>query len=251
LEERNEMAVTKYNLYDSGSSTNCNALCLAFLRAALIPDWLGENGTVEPKSGQANMYVLTDGDGDKIAELNNPAGNGSLGNTMFYIDSGHSISYANSSSTRFVTGYKTSKGAMIIMNNSDYGNGCGILVFGKTNNGKLAMVLKSPSGVYKSTGGYTGYAATAYGAFVGARDDDISALGHGVSFGPMSSEYGSALSFNENQTVLCPTPTHSNPGETSIIEGVFMMPWSQYRNEGILQINLKRYVTNGYWALED
>ena len=245
------MAITKYNLYDSGSSTNCNTLCLAFLRAALIPDWLGENGTAEPKSGQANTYVLTDGEGNKIAELNNPAGNGSLGNTTFYIDSGHSISYANASNTRFVTGYKTSKGAMIIMNNSDYGNGCGILVFGKTNNGKLAMVLKNPSGVYTSTGGYTGYAATAYSAFVGARDDDISALGHGVSFGPVMSGYGGSLSSGENQTVLCPTPTHSKPGETSIIEGVFMMPWAQYRNEGKIQIGTKYYASNGYWALED
>lgn len=247
------MAITKYNLYDSTSSTNCNTLCLAFLREALIPDWLGENGTVEPKSGEANTYVLTDGDGNKIAELNNRAGAGTVGGTAFYIDGEHTISFSGASGStenRFITGYKTSKGAMIIVSAASYG-ASGILVFGKTNNGKLAMVLKDSYFVYTGDSYYSGNAATAYGALVGARDDDISALGHGLTFGPMTSNYGSSLSSNENQTILCPTPTHSKPGETSIINGVFMMPWAQFRNEGKIQIGDKYYATNGYWALED
>ena len=91
----------------------------------------------------------------------------------------------------------------------------------------------------------------AYGAVTGARDDDISALTHGLAFGLGSNTYGSSESSGENQTVLCPTPTHSKPGETSIIEGVFMMPWAQYRNEGKIQIGNKHYASNGYWVLED
>jgi hypothetical protein len=248
------MAITKYNLYDSGSRTNCNALCLAFLRDALIPDWLGENGTVEADAANVALYVLKDGDGNTIAKLFNAAGTaqGSPA-TMFYVDSTHTIGFSGTSNSSYKTGYKTSKGAMIIIDyyysSSSYNTGGGILIFGKTNNGKLAMVLKSP--LAYDSGGYKNYASTAYGVVTGARGDDISSLTHSLTFGPSGSSYSQVLSENENQTVLCPTPTHSNSGETSIIEGVFMMPWSQYRNEGILQINLKRYATNGYWALED
>lgn len=248
------MAVTRYNLYDSASPANCDALCLAFLREALIPDWLGENGTVEPDEGNASWYVLTDSDGNTIAKLYNYAGDtGSTSATMFYVDSTHTVGITSQQYIRYKTGYKTSKGAMIIIDyiNGQGGTGSGILIFGKTNNGKLAMVLKDPAKYYSGTGGYPGYAATAYGAVTGARDDDISALTHGLTFGPNADTYGSSESSGENQTVLCPTPTHSNPGETSIIEGVFMMPWAQYRNEGKIQIGTKYYASNGYWALED
>jgi hypothetical protein len=246
------MAITKYNLYDSASSAGCDALCLAFLREALIPDWLGENGTVE--MDQYDHYELSDGDGNVIASLNNMAGVTSYsGSCQINIDASHSVSFINQN-TRFKIGYKTSKGAMIIMDSSYSSSeayiGTGLLIFGKTNNGKPAMVLKDPGLIDPNTGGYTGRAATTYGSRVGARDDDISSLTHTLTFATPNSGYGVA-SFDENQTILCPTPTHSNPGETSIIEGVFMMPWAQYRNEGILQINLKRYATNGYWALED
>lgn len=248
------MAITKYNLYDSGSAANCDALCLAFLREALIPDWLGENGTVEPDEGNASWYVLTDSDGNTIAKLHNYAGaEGNNRATMFYVDSTHTVGFSGYSNIRYKTGYKTSKGAMIIIDRSSTssGTGSGILIFGKTNNGKLAMVLKDPTNYNTSTGGYMSYAATAYGAVTGARDDDISALTHGLAFGLAANTFGSSESSGENQTVLCPTPTHSNPGETSIIEGVFMMPWAQYRNEGKIQIGNKYYASNGYWALED
>lgn len=248
------MAVTRYNLYDSASPANCDALCLAFLREALIPDWLGENGTVEADENNASWYVLTDSDGNTIAKLHNYAGaEGTNRATMFNVDSTHTVGFSNYSYIRYKTGYKTSKGAMLIIDHalSTVQKGTGILIFGKTNNGKLAMVLKDPTLYYSGTGGYPNYAATAYGAVTGARDDDISALTHGLSFGPNANTYGSDASSNENQTILCPTPTHSNPGETSIIEGVFMMPWAQYRNEGKIQIGDKYYATNGYWALED
>lgn len=250
------MAITRYNLYDSESPANCDALCLAFLREALIPDWLGENGTVETDETDDSWYVLTDSDGNTIAKLHNYAGaegTSYTDPTLFYVDSTHTVGFSNYQYSRYKTGYKTSKGAMIIIDRSgqSIGIGAGILIFGKTNNGKLAMVLKDPTLYYSGTGGYPGYAATAYGAVTGARDDDISALTHGLTFGPNANTYGSSESSGENQTVLCPTPTHSNPGETSIIEGVFMMPWAQYRNEGEIKIGDKYYATNGYWALED
>lgn len=248
------MAITRYNLYDSESVANCNALCLAFLREALIPDWLGENGTVESDDGYAAWYVLTDSDGNTIAKLFNGAGTQASGTrvTNFYVDGTHTVGFGAVGSIRYKTGYKTSKGAMIIADSSASPKiGSGILIFGKTNNGKLAIVLKDPTKYYDGSYGNYGYAATAYGAVTGARDDDISALTHGLTFGPNANNYGSEESSGENQTVLCPTPTHSHSGETSIIEGVFMMPWAQYRNEGKIQIGDKYYATNGYWALED
>jgi hypothetical protein len=250
------MAITKYNLYDSRSAANCDALCLAFLREALIPDWLGGNGTVT-KPSDKKKYELRDGDGNLIAIIGNYAGVGNtVTDTYFFVDSTHYVGHSANSYVRLTTGYKTSKGAMIIASytSGSGGTNAGILIFGKTNNGKLAMVLKDPSKCYTNTSygtPYNGSAATAYGAVTGARDDDISALTHGLTFGPMDTGFGSSASSDENQTVLCPTPTHSNSGETSIIEGVFMMPWAQYRNEGKIQIGDKYYATNGYWALED
>jgi hypothetical protein len=245
------MAIKRYNLYDSTSASNTDTLCLTFLRDALIPNWLGENGTVVQEAN--GCYGLYDGDGVLIANLANYAGNVSGSGLENYIavDSSHTIGFQYNY-TRFKTGYKTSKGAMIILDGSDSSTrtGAGILIFGKTNNGEPAMVLKNPSVISTISYSYVQNAATAYLALVGARGDDIASLNHSLTFYPYAHDIYPG-SFDENQTVFCPTPTHSNPGETSIIEGVFMLPWAQYRTEATIQSGNKHYVTNGYWAIED
>ena len=245
------MAIKRYNLYDSASASNTDTLCLTFLRDALIPNWLGENGTVVQEAN--GCYGLYDGDGVLIANLANYAGNVSGSGLENYIavDSSHTIGFQYNY-TRFKTGYKTSKGAMIILDGSDSSTrtGSGILIFGKTNNGEPAMVLKNPFVTSTVSQSYVKTAATAYLALVGARGDDIASLTHSLTFYPFDYQNYPA-SFDENQTVFCPTPTHSNPGETSIIEGVFMLPWAQYRTEATIQSGNKHYVTNGYWAIED
>lgn len=243
------MAITKYNLFDPSSNSNSEALCLAFLRETLIPDWLGADGTVTKNSD--NQYVLTDSDENVIAVFTNrpSTGAGASFASAFYTDDVHTVSYSGEQYTRWQTGYKTAHGIMILTTYADNSNvykNNGIIILSKTNNGKLAMAMHSAYNTYQHSA-----RDTCFGVQVAARDDDYSDLTHTLTFAAAANDYGQVLSQNENQTILCPTPTHSNPGETSIIEGVFMMPWAQYRNEGIIQLGNKYYATNGYWALED
>lgn len=245
------MSIKRYNLYESTGASTCDTLCLNFLRDALIPNWLGENGTVVQEAN--GCYGLYDGDGVLIANLANYAGSAATQGLENYIavDSSHTVGF-QCNYTRFKTGYKTSKGAMIILDGSDSSThtGAGILIFGKTNNGEPAMVLKDPYVTNTASQAYIQNAATAYLALVGARGDDTASLNHSLTFYPYAHDVYPGSS-EENQTVFCITPTHSRYGETSIIEGVYMMPWAQYRTESTIQAGNKHYVTNGYWAIED
>ena len=116
------MAITKYNLFDPLSNSNSEALCLAFLRETLIPDWLGADGTVTKNSD--NQYVLTDSDENVIAVFTNRQSIGDQTSlaSAFYTDDVHTVRYSPDVYTRWQTGYKTAHGIMILttFNNSSY-----------------------------------------------------------------------------------------------------------------------------------
>ncbi len=55
----------------------------------------------------------------------------------------------------------------------------------------------------------------------------------------------------DDYTVLIPFTTHAEFGAISYTPNAFYMPIAQYRDVGLLMIEGKTYITNGYWAVLD
>lgn len=55
----------------------------------------------------------------------------------------------------------------------------------------------------------------------------------------------------DDYTVLIPFTTHAEFGAISYTPNAFYMPIAQYRDAGLLMIEGKTYITNGYWAVLD
>ena len=141
-----------------------------------------------------------------------------------------------SSSPRFGNvpryGYLTSKGAMLISSNGT------ATVICKSNNNKLGFL--TPTSAYVAA------------AYVAMADEDTIRPGTAMEFSFLNGNItGESLDPPLSlQSVLCPVTTNRTDRQ-SYLDGVFMLPKSQYRGEGILGVGQNLYATNGYFALAD
>lgn len=147
-------------------------------------------------------------------------------------------------------GYITNYGAMIQIRNLDEDPDksflSGIIIIGKTNNDDICWVGKAADGYRWHT------ALNAFVLHESETGDPFDNRDVRLSFMPDSAEtYTNVSSGMTNQTMLMPVPTQNNEGKISYMQGIFAMPWSQFRgNQGIISLHGKQYVTNGYYALQ-
>ena len=146
-------------------------------------------------------------------------------------------------------GYMSKNGMMIIIRDMVNEMNSGVIVIGKTNHGDPAFLGASATGLRH---------ASALNAHIGAVNDiTIDEVANAskiqLSFLPETNATYANLSTGQvSQTVLFPVPTHGPEGEITYIEGLYCMPWSQYRGrEGSIILHGRSYATNGYYALLD
>jgi len=125
-------------------------------------------------------------------------------------------------------GYKTTHGAMLL-----YGENSRPIILAKTSTGALGGVLPTEPAAH-------------YDYYTCAWGDQVDALAH--RFGGLSVEDDG---LPVCQTVLCPVPSHGALGAPSVFEGVYWLPWAQYRTVGEISIDGVQYATNGYLAIKD
>jgi hypothetical protein len=132
-------------------------------------------------------------------------------------------------------GYLTSKGVMLINRDGT------ATVIAKTNNGKLALLTTDDSNLGRLAARYVvmGDADT-------IRPDSSPML----SFLNGDITIASADIPQDQQTSLAAITTHRTD-IPSYLDGVYMLPQSQYRSEGVLSVGGDRYATNGYFALKE
>lgn len=141
-------------------------------------------------------------------------------------------------------GYTTNNGIMVVIRDMVNELDSGVVVIGKSNSGVPAFLGRSAGDIRH---------ASAIDAHVAAADDDVEAEKVRLTFLPETeTTYSNVRTGQVGQTILCPVPTHNQEGRVSYIEGLYCMPWSQYRGaEGTIILHGRRYVTNGYYALLD
>lgn len=127
-------------------------------------------------------------------------------------------------------GFLTSKGALII------NEGGQALVITKTNNGDLAVAYPG-----SDTKLAAAYHIAADGDTIRPRDTT------GFSFCDSVDAMSPPISC---QTVLTPVTTNRTD-VSSYIDGMYVLPQSQFRQKGIIEVGSVRYATNGYFALEE
>lgn len=125
-------------------------------------------------------------------------------------------------------GYKTAHGAILL-----YGENNRPIVLAKTSTGAVGGVVATEPAAH-------------YDYYTCAWGDQVDALTH--RFGGLVAEEGTMTT---NQTVLCPVPSHAALGTPSFFEGVYWLPWAQYRSPGVINVDGTKYATNGYLALKD
>lgn len=138
------------------------------------------------------------------------------------------------------TGYLTSKGAMLISRRGR------ATIIAKTSGGKIALV--TPDGnMYVPDIGKASF--TTEHAVMADGDTVSPILGSSFSFATPVYCADPHPEINE-QTCLCPITTHRTDVVSNIV-GAYCIPIAEHRTEGILEIGTTRYVTNGYFALEE
>lgn len=169
---------------------------------------------------------------------------------VFIVRDGSLASYIGNlhgTNNQWYFGYRTKNGIMIIIRDMVNEVNSGVLVIGKTNNGAPAFLGASATELRH---------ASALNAHV-ASSDDLSLFEEGqkvgLSFLPETeTAYANIRSGQVSQTVLCPVPTHGEDDKISYIQGLYCMPWSQFRGrEGSIILHGRTYATNGYYALLD
>lgn len=132
-------------------------------------------------------------------------------------------------------GFLTSKGALII------NEGGQALVISKTNNGDLSITYP----------GKDSRLASCYN--IGA-DGDTIRPDSATMFGFCdSTDHITVDMLNpplSQQTVMTPVSTNRTD-IASYLDGVYVLPQSQFRQKGIIEVGSVRYATNGYFALEE
>lgn len=196
-----------------------------------------------------DYYITAAGFGIFSAETNQPIFN-ALGNGcgVFILRDGQayrSFGCLQAIANQWKVAYKTDAGVMIVIKNVDTNTDGGVIIIAKTNKDNLAVVCKE-AGAYQHL--------CAVNAHVWAENDAIPDNNDiRFTFMPDSdSTHTNTRSGEIFQTVLCPIATHREDGTVSYLRGVYALPWAQYRGkQGVLTLNGKRYVTNGYYALID
>ena len=140
------------------------------------------------------------------------------------------------------TGYSTSKGILLIPD-GDNKLPC---IISKTNNGAYCTLLPGTGIAYVNT---NNVCTTDVQFAVGW--GDVSPFYENVYSGVAASPGTKAGLVVSNQTILCPIPTRGGYGEPSYFADAYFMPVSQYRTEGVIDINGVKYVTDGIACLRD
>lgn len=193
-----------------------NAALGAFLQT-LIPDLFSNVTGIT--SGGWNCY---DADGNFVAYF---AIDGFK--TKLYVDSTNYINPLGQ--IGMVTyGYKTANGAILL-----HGENNRPIVLAKTSTGAVGGVVATEPAAH-------------YDYYTCAWGDQVDALKH--RFGGLVAEEGTMTT---NQTVLCPVPSHGALGTPSFFEGVYWLPWAQYRSPGVINVDGTKYASTGYLALKD
>lgn len=139
------------------------------------------------------------------------------------------------------TGYMTSKGFMLITR-------CGLaIIFAKTNNDKFVLITPDASNYDRAYNAF-GYFASYYA--VAADADTVKPANATQLTFSAPVPYNATSKPTSEQTTLCQITTHRTD-VASYASGVYCMPMSQHRTEGIITIGGTEYVTNGYFALQD
>lgn len=163
------------------------------------------------------------------------------------IQNSKKIGHLQAENNEWYIGYKAKHGIMIIirdMSVEDQEMNSGVVIIGKTNNGDICYLGQTASNLRH---------ASALNANVAAENDDFFARSVTFTFMPETeTDYANVRTGQVGQTILCPIPTHNDDGKISYMEGIYAMPWSQFRGrDGAFVMNGKRYITNGYYAILD
>lgn len=205
--------------------------CVNFVTIDDCIDFLENSGyfsKVEENSGKIQCYIKDDNDNDYMV-YSSDWSNSSISYTRFFPKSGIEVMY-NCWGPRY--GFKTSKGLFLmtsVQEMTPQNQYWTYQIIGKTNNNKMGVAFN-----YNNSGRFLS-------AAVG--ENETSLVTTAMTF---RDRIYSGLS----QISMAPIGTKPTIG-TSYIEGAYLLVMVPYIPPGIIEIDGKKYVTNGVIALEE